>query len=533
MQSGPIWGGAPPSAREWLAALAASLAVAALCWAPYGYARSLETPDLRFMGSISPWPEDTHYHLAWARQAYDGRVLLADAFNGARAETRRVVGLWFLAIGWTGRLLGIPLRDAYDLVRTAGIVGCSLAIYAFLALLFERPRERALAFALALFASGLGWLREIGWMGSLSADLFYVEAVTFWHLRSEVVTTPTVMFFLLALSCALLATRRRAWAAGAFVFSAALALTHPHNAITLLAVLALLVLTLREARGPMLAGAAAAAAGCVPVLAYDVWVVSGEPVFRHYVELHDSFRAADFLYGWGALVLLGAYGAHVATRGGERRMLAPLLWIAGAFPLLFVPIPPLHQFFLIDGLPVALAALAARGWFALGERRPGLRGLAPAALLVAFTTVTHGFQLRAEFARLGERAFPYYWPRALLEATDALAALAGPDDVVLAPMFLTPYAPAASGARVVVATDQQTVDYEAKRARVERFFSPETTEAERAAILREERVDYVLAARERAEDAAPERFLEGRPALERAFANERATLYAVRLNSPP
>ena len=115
---------------------------------PYlvGYWHSSE--DWKFTGHLLPVPGDTCFHMSWAKQAAEGEWLFESKHNGATSSTRLVFNVLFLTIGWTSRLLHLPLEMglATGSCRDRG-PAVSLVLYRFTSLFLFRTAA----------GSGLRW----------------------------------------------------------------------------------------------------------------------------------------------------------------------------------------------------------------------------------------------------------------------------------------------------------------------------------------------------------------------------------------
>jgi hypothetical protein len=154
-------------------------------------------------------------------------------------------------------------------------------------------------------------------------------------------------------------------------------------------------------------------------------------------------------------------------------------------------------------LHVPLVVLATLGleqvvWRWVSPRR---RGLA-AGLLIAATSVTNLFLLMLPGAGVAAGRGPLVMTRGEAGACDWLAQNTAWTDTVLAPLESAQFIPAWAGNRVVYGHPFETIDAEAKRDQVSRFYRPEATAAERRELLDRYQVQYLLVHGEEADTAA-------------------------------
>ena len=157
--------------REAVVVLAAAVGILALTCVPYlvaaqpGYAG----PGLHFAGFI--WGvDDGNVYLSQIRQYSEGRLFAYDQFT-TLPQTPRYLNLLWLTLGQLHRLTGWPLVTLYHLGRVVGGVLLLYAIYLLAAEMGLARRGRVLAFLLAAFSSGLGWIVYLAVVsGHLSQD---------------------------------------------------------------------------------------------------------------------------------------------------------------------------------------------------------------------------------------------------------------------------------------------------------------------------------------------------------------------------
>ncbi len=448
-----------------------------------------------FLGTLAPWPEDLTYHLSFAEQARRGALLFEDKYNGNRVETRLIFNPYFLALGRSARLLGLSVVDASLAAKALLAVLLLCAAWLFAAPCLETRVQQVLFLILAACGSGLGWLSAWGLTPPFdSIDQWAVEASSFFAMADDMIVPITTTLLLLGLDLLRRAlsqpSRRRAVACGAVAL--VLGMVHPHDLLVTFYALAFgvvllqsLVPALREtppgqAGGPSLARWQVllwVVACSAPVLAYDAYVLWREPLFWSYVSLDDALRPASLAAGFGLPLALGVLGAVSGLRRAPARFLFPVLWIALACVLLFVPIPPCRQFFLLHGLQIGLGLLAARTLAWIWERvregaLPGRRLLAPAlvAALVVPCCLTSVVQWQRWSRLLHERSPERFVPPELASGLRWLGEHADPASTLLAGEAASRLAPPLAGLRVFAAQEQQTVDYARWRDAVRSFY---------------------------------------------------------------
>ena len=143
--------------RFWFVAVVFLLAISL----PYLWALTT-TPSGFVYGGLLYNPDDQNVHLAWARQAMDGRFFFRDLFttenlNGATpsGETPLFTNIFCWALGVIARITHLPLVVVYHALR---LIFAFLALRWFFnlcALLTSDKRARFLALLFAAFSGGV------------------------------------------------------------------------------------------------------------------------------------------------------------------------------------------------------------------------------------------------------------------------------------------------------------------------------------------------------------------------------------------
>ncbi len=475
-----------------------------LCWAvllgslaqlPHVVARRA-AGETTYLGTLAPWPEDMTYHLSFAEQARRGAWLFEDKYNGNRVETRLIFNSLFLALGGAARVLGTGLVETALVAKLLLGIGLLLSAYRFAMPFLTSRAQEVLFLILAPFGSGLGWLTAWGLVRSFEPiDLFFVELPAFHGMVDDLIVPATTMVLLwtLPLLDRALArpSRRRALAGG--LAALLLGTVHPHDLLVTVYGVGALVTLARVAlprlrTGPDGAKAYVGALGWVvlcslPVLLYDAYVLWREPLFWSYVTLNDGFHVTATLGGLGFPLVLAAIGAFRAVRAEAGKSLLLVTWLVLDLVLLFVPVPPCGQFFLLHGVQVGVCLLAAEPlaliWerFVRRSRPPGgprwiLRAAAAAVVvsLVLGSCLTMVVHVQRWADVIAERDPDRYMPSDLAACLAWLGDHADASNTLLAGARASRLAPALAGVRVFAAQEEQTVDYFRWRDDVKAFF---------------------------------------------------------------
>jgi hypothetical protein len=468
----------------WLGAAAGVMVV--LCALPYVVASLVGPNDLERIGTFWFVKDFSQYAAAMREGARQPGWLIHDHFS---AEPHHAAFVYPLYVGM-GKLAATVRVDplvVFGLAEWLGRLTLVGAIYAFAAEFVRDRRARQLALILAAGSLGVAALAS-PWQHEINV---YLELSSFGVFLSA----PHLMLGLaLTLMCGVLYLRRRlVWLAAAMV---ALTLVHPFNVPVLLSVLVLHALWSGRA---WWAAAAVAVTAATPVVLYNAYLFTTDPFWRGTYGIQNEMPAPapwSLPLDFGIVLLVAPLAwPIVKTWPAERRRLV-LLWVGLALLWLYAPVPYQRRF--AFGVQPALAVLAAVGLLWASER---VRSRWFNYGLVSLTALT---PVLVYVALIGSAAsnFPaevYLWSRAEAEAGRWIGEHSSADDVVLASTELANPLVGTIDGRVVHGHIVATLNSDAKKALLQRFYSPDASQAERNQILQESDASIVvLGPRERA-----------------------------------
>ena len=523
----------PTAARRALAAhwrLAGFIGVVLLLTSlPLLLALLTEPADRHFQGIIYG-VADTAQYFAWLR---DHRTAwLVPNRMTAEPNAPALFNLLWLVVGRVQAATGwgtIPLFHAVRVLAGAAL----LLVLDRVCLRFTRDQaERRNALLVLVFGSGFGWV----WVAVKYAqgladvpfpfDLYVAEPNTLFILTAfphfTVATTLILAIFLTYLA-ALRQQRRILLIVVTAALALLLTLQHAYDLliITLVPAGALLLMLLRDRRLPWFAGFALLAFGLValPPPLYFTWLTRGDPLWR---EVLAQFANAGvftppplhllLLMGVPLLLVLVAL-LDALIRPGRRARLRRALaeasdtdlflvsWLGVGGLLLYIPTDFQIHMLTAWQVPVSLVAvrwLHRRAMPALAAARPRFARALPLLLFIAVIP-TSVYLLSWRAFDLSRHAAPYSLARDDEAALRWLGQQATRADVVLSGLTLGQFVPVYSDARTVLGHWAQTANFYAKQQAVASFFSADTTEAERQALLARYGVTYLIqSAEERA-----------------------------------
>lgn len=521
--------------REYLWAVWVSLAIMAAASLPYLIGWGVAPAGYRFLG-FTYNVDDACVYLSWMRQAADGHFFLRNLFT-TEPQVGHGFNLLFFCLGTLARIFHLPLVAVFHIARVAFGLALLLAIYGVSGIWLKDVRSRRIGLLIAGLSGGLGWMFWKTEGTRLAVDLWQPEAITFLSVYlSPLYSFPTLLmigslYFLHRFT----ATGAWKYAVSAGLVLLVLANVHTYDLITL-AIAWSLYSAYRLVRRPPdfrpIAGGALAVAVAVPTAAYQLYFYVTEPIFRARAAVTTlSPNVAWYLVGYGLLVPLAVFGVWRSLK--DRRDIGLLVcWAAAGFIAAYLPVA--FQRKLIMGTHIPLSLMATLGVVGLAGYCPSrLRSALPAIILVLMIPSNLCFMSR-DVGRVASNE-PHTTAHAPFVSDNEFAALAylrahaGNDDVILAPPGLAVLVPGFTGRYAYSGHWGETVDFRAKLWEVIGFYSSESSEEERRAFLRKNRIAYVLGYHRPAADDVG--FVDFRihhaPYLKPVFDTAEITVYRV------
>ena len=396
--------------HEWLWVIAVLAGAALVGLLPYWVGYRSQTPEWVFSGAL--WDRmDYSVHIGTMWLGQQGDWAYRFRFT-AEPQPGSYVKSFYILLGHAARWSGLSLEVVYHVGRVVFGMLSGLAAYAWLALTFPDLRRRRVAFLLALFGSGLGWLQMVlGWQVTpdewpidfwLMDGYLYFGMLVFPHYAAAT----ALMVGMVSGYLAYLRSGRGWTLAGAALAGLPLQVIQPFAPLLPFTAMAGALAALGWTKGWRSARfrrafAVLALVGLVqvPLLAYNLFVFS-QPVWRQFSaqNLTHSPSWASYLLGFAIfwpLAVLGA-GWLAGQLAGQRRLpvsadgerpgvaldalAAALTWVSAALFLAFVPNNLQRRFMHAISLPLTILAVQGlygvlfpwverRGWLGLARRQ--------------------------------------------------------------------------------------------------------------------------------------------------------------------
>ncbi|MGN6566023.1 MAG: hypothetical protein ACTHMU_25475 [Thermomicrobiales bacterium] len=527
---------------RWLVA-ALTLAVYLGSSLPYLFGYWRQTATQRFTGIVFD-VVDTAQYFAWMR-AFAERPLIANPLTPEPGAHRFFNLQWWL-LGQLAYRTPLGPTATYQILRVVAL----LAFVAALVVFCERTvrSQRALAFALTLTSSGLGWLlvlikyargdAELRWplAVQIGEPNTFFSAMAFPHLLVAGALSLAIFWaFLRALDTS--GWPRRRWLALACILTIALGLSHGYDLIPVIVIPGVTALALawrnRRVRAlwppaPAIWAAAAITLAALPPALYSLSLTRLDATWRGVLAQYGNagvFTPAppQLLILFGVPFPLALWQLRPAAwRTSDAGQLFLRVWFSIGFALLYVPTN--YQVKMLTAYQVPVCLLAAQTLAALGAwLRPRLSrttlpllprvpGAAPALLavaLIAGVSLTNLYLAGWRAIDLQRTEYPYYLSAGDVQALTTIGTVAQPGQVVLSSPNLGVFVPVYSDARPFVAHWAQTLDFFARRDLAARVYAATLPDDKRRQLIADNGITFVLAGPAEAafaDEAAPPRF---------------------------
>jgi hypothetical protein len=513
---------------EWVVVLVVTLLMLVITAVPYLLAYATTQPGLVFTGTLMN-PEDSQTYFAKMLQGYDGSWLYTITFTAEPHEPAFLGGFYFL-LGHIGRWTGLSLELIWHLARSLSVVVLMVVTYGFITYFVSERRTRITAYLLAVFSAGLGWLLfvlgQTYWLDAFPIDFKMAEA----HLFFMSLTFPHIILstalLLGSFWCVLQAYahkgQARGWgfAAAASLLNLLLGILHPLliYLIVLTGSLYWLLLAWRGRKILWYEGFVLVVAYALPALLYLYY--SYNLLTNDILRGWDANRSGTvsppwphFVVAFGLYLLLaGIHAVHQRRQG--KKMTANWLflwvWVLATALLIYAPLNSQRRF--IQGVHVPLSILAAAGfvevvvpWFMTtkpvqklltNERYTEVKlSRFITAVFLLFMALSNLYILASvSTSAVIQQPDPLFRTADEMDAVAWLRAENGetsPAAVLLGDYQTGNLVAARAGNQVVVGHWAETIRYEDKVTDVAQFYSSDTNDDWRKALLKQYDVAYV------------------------------------------
>lgn len=520
-----------PSSRDRLFVLCVTVILLVFITVPYFVAELSAGESLVFGGFLLN-PIDGMSYLAKIYQGWRGDWLFTLPYTAEKGQGAWVFQLYIL-LGHLARSLGISLLYIYHGARILFAAIMSLAIFRFCQTYLSIGKSSRLAFLLAIFGSGLGWL--VLPFDAFTSDFWVAEAYPFLSAYTNPHFALSLTFLLFLLSPVKVPAANQSMRKS-LVFSVlrislpsfALAMMSPFAVVIALSIWAgmlfwdFLQATLEHSKVELrgyIYRLVWIGIGGAPILVYQYIVMNSDPLFSEWMiqNITPSPPIWDAMISLSPLLLLVPYGAWVIilNRNKEQRLL--LVWVVVSLILLYTPFSLQRRFMMGIYVPVAILAAMSIDWMIKDGRRFWFRSM----LLLLIVLPTNLLILRAAWHGIQTRDDRLYLSKDEIDALAWVEENSPSDALILAAPETGLFIPAITGRRVIYGHPFETVHAEKQEERVLNFYQGVALPNPKAWLGL---VDYVYyGPRER--EIGKNELLD---ALKAVFQNQSVVIYATK-----
>ncbi|MFL7868828.1 MAG: hypothetical protein AB8I58_08375, partial [Anaerolineales bacterium] len=295
-----------------------------------------QTEELAYKGIFFD-PQDYAVHLSMMQAGMQGNW--AYQFRYTTEEHQRAyTRLFYLVLGQINRLFQLDPATLFDIARWLFGYLALFAIYALTKRVFKKTLWQRVAFLLAVFGSGLGWLQLIfGWVpGPITPiDFWLIDAYVFFGIAMfphfAFVTAALCLVFLLYLDY----LEKGSWARITAIAVIAI-LTQFVNPIAFVLVdvaLAIATITIwfqkRKIDWGQFSALGVIAVAQLPLLVYNFNLLNNDPMWSQFTHQNETLSPplVYYLWGFGLLWLFALIGLVPAIRQRSPALLGAAAWI--------------------------------------------------------------------------------------------------------------------------------------------------------------------------------------------------------------
>jgi hypothetical protein len=464
-----------------------SLLVVLLTMLPIVIGYSVQTPQMRFNGAAFGWADFT-VHITTIRAGMQNNWQYTFFFTPI-PQQGHYIKLFYQTLGQLGKFFtNSPLAIFYTSLAVFNFIACQL-IYRMIAEFFRQPKYRFLAFLLAIFGSGLGWLVSIAQLlpktGPVAIDFWLYDAFPYLGMTccpnfSAIISGQLGFIILFLKYCRQPKSTHLVVMAILGLMLQAIQPFSPLIPFILLSGILLgdwittQQLPLKNTLALGLVGIAQ-----LPLLAYNFWVVSSDPFWKIYTSqaLTATPPIIYLLLGFFWFWILLLPGLFRPKKFFTPKRIGLLVWVILILLLVYLPWQMQRRILFYYTLPLAiLVSLVIREqlspWL---SRRLSLKTehknilLVPLVILVGFTNLYILF-VHTTY-QLPALQNSYYHPASIARAISWMEQHTEPDSVMLSTPDTAFLAAVQIGQRVFVAHPDETANYSLRVSQMKGFFN--------------------------------------------------------------
>lgn len=454
----------------------------------------------------------------------DGNSYLAKMYQGWQGSWRFTLPytsqigdgvylfLYYLLLGQFTRIVAGSLQATFHIARLAGSILLLVAIWRFYVRALPTRRITWIAFALALFGSGFGWVASV--FGLFTSDFWVAEGYPFLSAYANPHFPLGMAIVIWLLTPGKDEGFRRHRIPGyrsdilVVMLSMILGIILPFGIIISGVVLGgLIIWDIWERLGPVRGKSWRSALvvdslrrsghfrklislliGGLPILVYEIWITQTDPLLANWnaQNLTISPPIWDLTISFGLTLILAAPGAWLVLKKRNSAAKILVVWCCLGLLMLYLPLGLQRRFML--GLYVPLAGLAGIGLDYLLPKRKGL-ALVVICLVVILVIPNNLMIILGGIQAINTKNSNVYLTSEEMQGLDWIAANTPPDAIILASPEMGLFIPAYTGRRVIYGHPFETVNAKQMESIVINYFEGSKDKGELTALSD---VDYVF-----------------------------------------
>ena len=464
-----------------------SLLVVLLTMLPIAIGYAVQTAQMRFNGAAFGWADFT-VHITTIRSGMQNNWRYTFFFTPI-PQQGNYIKLFYQTLGQVGKFFtNSPLTIFYTSLAVFNFIAC-LMIYRLIAEFFSQPKYRILAFLLAIFGSGLGWLISITQLlpktGPVSIDFWLYDAFPYLGMTCcpnfSAIISGQIGFIVLFLKY-----RRQpksTYLAGMIILGLMLQAIQPFSPLLPFILLGGILLGdwITTRHFPIKNTLAVGMVGLaqLPLLAYNFRVVSSDPFWKIYTSQALTatppviYLLLGFFWFW-ILLLPGLFRPKIFFTSKRIGLLA---WVILILLLVYVPWQMQRRILFYYTLPLAIltslvireqiSPWLSRRWKLMTEHKNIL--LVPLVILVGFTNLYILF-VHTTY-QLPALQNNYYHPASITRAISWMEQHTDSNSVMLSTPETAFLAAVQISQRVFAAHPDETANYSLRVSQVNEFFN--------------------------------------------------------------
>lgn len=466
-----------------------ALAILAFSSIPSWVGKAAQTEELLFRGTYTD-TADYAVHLSMMQAGKLGEWGYQLRFT-SEDHKPAYIRLFYILLGHLSRLLGLDIATTFGAARLFFGFTALLSIERLFQKLFMERTSAHLAFFLAVFGAGFGWLQLI-----LGAPLEPISPIDFWLIDAYILFSislfPSFSFTLTLMATAMYVFLRFLedgnWRN--IVWVGLLAVTSQMTNPIAFAVVDLFMtsavfftwwkykkIDARQGYALILVAIAQ-----IPLLLYNLSVLARDPIWRQFTQQNETLSPPPIFYFWGfaPFWLLAIVGIIQSIRQKNPIMAAMSAWALGGFLLAYLPVLIQRRFLL--GITIPLGSLAIYGFQTLmANLPPTLQMLKKRRHLLGFSYVLVA-SISSLFLVLNSNLYVLSRPKALFYPRDVNAAAqwlnrhALPNEFALANMATSQILAQQTFLKFYVGHEMETLYFHDKLSAMQAYFNGEISD---------------------------------------------------------